>query len=131
MSRSNLPQCPLCYGPLEVIDVTPCYVCGHFPKEVAEFGVRDREYAEYTILGGLRLVLCALDMLEFTQYRPDYFGLPVGKKLRDRDLVLVHRLGTPSLGRDQYCPDCQYRLAFLRFIQAARDKHGTSTEEQG
>ncbi|WP_269308335.1 hypothetical protein [Oxalobacter vibrioformis] len=29
----------------------------------------------------------------------------------------------PTPGKDKFCPMCQHRLAFLRFIRASRNRH--------
>ncbi len=56
-------QCPVCYSPLEVRDVTPCFVCGGWPESVARFET-DAAFTEFRLPGGQPLVLCQHCKLE-------------------------------------------------------------------
>ena len=44
---------------------------------------------------------------------------------RERDNIIDREKMNPSLGKDKYCPECRRRLAFLKFVAAARELHST------
>ena len=52
----GMPQCPVCYSPLEVRDVTPCYICGGWPESVARFDPA-AAFTEYRLPNGQLLTL--------------------------------------------------------------------------
>ena len=58
-----LPQCPICYGPLEVRDVTPCSICGGWPEAVERFDPA-AEFREYRLPSGQDIALCRACQLE-------------------------------------------------------------------
>jgi hypothetical protein len=53
----GLSQCPVCYTPLEVRDVTPCCICGGWPETVARFD-EAAQFTEFRLPGGRAIVLC-------------------------------------------------------------------------
>ena len=116
--RMSESHCPLCYGSLETRVVAPCYDCGHDPRELQDLAEGQHDYDEVEVCG-VRAVLCDFCQADFPSYDPAYFGgrygVPIG-----RDMQVIRTLREPSPGVDKYCPTCQRRLAFLRFVQQAR-----------
>lgn len=115
-------HCLLCYEPLEIRDVAPCEICGGHPVSVEQFHSGEHTYTEYVVFG-LNLVLCkpcALDF-ELGSYDPDFFGLHAQTQVDYRDMRYLRELQAPKIEKDKYCPSCNCRLAFLRFVSRARD----------
>jgi len=50
-------QCPRCYAPLEVRDVTPCFICGGWAESVKHLQP-DAEFTEFRLPGDQLIVLC-------------------------------------------------------------------------
>jgi hypothetical protein len=119
-------HCPLCYAELEVIDVAPCMDCGHIPLEIEHASEGQHTYAEYRVVGDLSLTLCDLCMLEFGLNDPTYFGLPAGSKLGSDTIRFVPSMEDVQILKDKYCPNCRRRLAFLRFVERARQEHASN-----
>lgn len=109
-------QCPCCYSPLEIRDVTPCLVCGGWPESVARFSPAEL-FTEQKLPSGHTIVLCrACELEEFMVpggwgYRlaPDE-GLPVNA------LQPVRSVDSPRIGRDKFCPSCNLRQAFAEIV---------------
>jgi hypothetical protein len=109
-------QCPLCYSPLEVRDVAPCYVCGGWPDAVARFDPAAR-FAEYRLPGGQTLVLCrGCELEEFMVPGGWGFRLITEQTRPINALQLVRMVDRPELARDKFCPSCNLRLAFADVI---------------
>ena len=121
-------HCPICYSALEVRDVAPCYDCGHGPEELEHFAEKKHTYAEMCVLG-IDIILCYFCQVDFSSYNPTYFGRARRIHLGG-ELTFVRDVLNPSPGKDKYCPSCGRRLAFLRFLAAARtlDEPGITTE---
>ena len=115
-------QCPICYTELESVICTPCHDCGHMEKQVEAFQEREEVYTVYEVDGELRLQLCGFCAVDFGSYEASYFGLPQGKSIGYEQLEFVASLENPSLEKDNYCPECNRRLKFLRFVEAMREK---------
>jgi hypothetical protein len=116
MSESN---CPICYGPLEVREVAPCWSCGADPVELVHLAERRHEYAEVRVLG-VNIVLCSVCRLDFWSYDSTHFAR--GPEFRlGKDMVFVRDVLSPKPGKDKYCAHCRGRLAFLRFLAAVRE----------
>jgi hypothetical protein len=60
---------------------------------------------------------------DFGSFRPEYFGLPHGTKLGFGEMQFVREASEVFIGRDKFCPQCDLRLAFLKFVVAARELH--------
>jgi hypothetical protein len=112
-------QCPCCFTSLEVRDVTPCDVCGGWPESVTRFNPA-AEYTEYRLPSGRTIVLCrACELEEFMVpggwgYRlAPHEGLPLNALQR------VRSVESPRIGRDQFCPTCNIRLAFASVVAAS------------
>lgn len=113
MSQS---QCPVCYSPLEVRDVTSCFVCGGWDRPVATATV-SAEFTEFRLPDGQPLVLCRGCELEELMVPVGWgYQLVPGEKLPVNAMQRVRTVTTPSLGRDKFCPTCNLRLAFLKLI---------------
>lgn len=109
-------QCPICYSPLEVREVTPCFVCGGWPEVVARFDPTD-SFTEYLLPSGQRLVLCRACQLEDFMV-PGGWGarLVPGERLPTNGLRWVQAVQEPQRGRDKFCPVCNVRLAFAEVL---------------
>jgi hypothetical protein len=116
-------HCPLCYSELEVIDVAPCMDCGNIPGEIKHALEGQHTYAVFRVFGDLSLVLCELCMLEFALYDPTYFGLPTGAKISLDKMHFLRAIEDAQIRKDKYCPNCLRRLAFLKFVDQARQQH--------
>jgi hypothetical protein len=113
-------QCPICYGPLEIREVAPCDDCGHNPRELKEFEEGYHSYSEYEVFPGLYLTLCNFCDADFASYDSTYFGLPRGTRVGIGRMKFVRQLNNVSRGKDKFCPACNHRLTFLRFVSHAR-----------
>ena len=118
-------HCPLCYTPLEVRDVVPCWVCGHRPEEIDHALSGRHRYAEMRILGDLSAVWCDFCQVDFGSFAPQFFGLAKGSKIGFEHMYFVRSVDV-HIGKDKYCPQCGYRLAFLNFVDEARRQHKQS-----
>jgi hypothetical protein len=110
-------QCPICFTPLEVRDVTPCFICGGQPEMVERFSP-DADFREWRMPGAQLIVLChGCELEEFMV--PGGWGYRLGLPayaLPVNALQSVRHLEQPSLGRDKFCPNCKLRLAFLEVV---------------
>jgi hypothetical protein len=111
-------HCPLCYGPLEVRDVAPCYDCGHDSKELDHLAEGRHTYAEMRVFG-INIILCSFCQVDFSSYAASYFGRSQRVGL-GRGMVFVRDVTATSPAKDKFCPTCGHRLAFLRFLAEAR-----------
>ena len=118
-------QCPLCFGGLEVREVAPCEECGGDPQEIDHFRQGKHTYQRFEVFAGLELTLCNFCMVDFGSYDPTFFGLPQGSHVGFERMRFVQDVPNPTLGKDKYCPGCRRRLAFLKFVAAARELHST------
>ena len=109
-------QCPVCYSPLEVRDVAPCYICGGWPESVAWFD-QTAAFTEFRLPGGQSLVLCrGCELEEFMVPGGWGYRLAPGQKVPVNALRRVRGVEGPRLGPDKFCPACNVRLAFLAVI---------------
>lgn len=81
-------------------------------------------YAEMRIFGNLSVVLCNFCQVDFGSFHPDYFGLPRNARIGYEKMQFVRAVPEVFIGKDKYCPQCNLRLAFLKFVVAARELHG-------
>lgn len=113
-------HCPICFTPLEIREVAPCYDCGHMDRELAELAEGRHTYSEYRIFG-LPVVLCDFCDADFGSYKPGYLGLPDHERLAPNCLEFVREVDpTSQAHHDKYCPLCRHRLAFLQFLAEVR-----------
>lgn len=120
---SEVTHCPLCFAQLEVRDVAPCAECGHNPDEIEHALAGMHTYAEMRIFGDLSVVLCNYCQLDFGSFDSIFFGVPDGKRIGYEHMQHVRDITDIQIGKDKYCPDCYYRLAFLDFVARAREFH--------
>jgi hypothetical protein len=86
--------------------------------ELEHLAAGRHSYAEMRAFG-VNVVLCNFCRVDFSSYDPTYFGrTPVIRP--EREMTFVRDVLNPSPGKDKYCASCGHRLAFLRFLEAAR-----------
>jgi hypothetical protein len=100
--------------------VAPCFDCGHAAAELQELAAGEHTYHRYRVFGQ-EIVLCDFCDADFGSYYPSHFGLP-GKTPGEAkyELDLIAPVDHPQPAKDFVCENCKYRLAFLRFLAAAR-----------
>lgn len=116
-------NCPLCYYELETREVAPCDECGGSPGEIEHFVSGKHTFADYEIFPPLQLTLCNFCDVDFGSFDPTYFGLPRSVRIGYQYMRLIQPVREPALGRDKFCPSCNRRLSFLRFVAQARQQH--------
>ncbi len=112
-------RCPICYGELEVREVTPCFDCGGEPKELEHLAEGKHIYSE-VVAFGIPIILCDFCLVDFSSYDPEYFNRPKGTTMGVGEFTFVRELRDAKVEKDKYCAACRRRLAFLRFVSAAR-----------
>ena len=112
-------NCPICGGALQSREIAPCYDCGDRPSELEELRRAEHRYRWYRVFGQ-RIVLCDFCDADFGSYFPEYFGLPPGP-CGDYGLEPLEPVAHPKPAIDACCSTCKHRLAFLLFLQAARE----------
>ena len=95
------------------------------PQEIEHFRVGKHTYQRFEVFADLELTLCNFRMLDFGSYDPTFFGLPRGSRVGFEGMRFVRDVSNPTLGKDKYCSECCRRLAFLKFVAAARELHST------
>jgi hypothetical protein len=75
------------------------------------------------VLGGIEATLCDFCMVDFGSQDPQYFGLAPGTRIGFETMQFVRDVPATQ-GKDQFCPTCGHRLAFLRLVIASRERHG-------
>lgn len=113
-----MEQCPVCYGKLEVRDCTPCDDCGGDPAELLDFKNEVHTYTTYEVADGLRLTLCDFCAVDFGSYTPEYLG---DKKFEISSFGFIKQLDNPQVVKDKFCPECEKRLTFLKFVAEVRE----------
>src|SRR5438067_12841062 len=101
------PQCPVCYTPLEVREVTPCFICGGWPGMVERFDP-SADFGEYTLPNGGRIVMCrgcTLEEFMVPGGLSERLGLPP-HPLPVHALQFLHDVERPQVVRDKFCPGC-------------------------
>jgi len=69
---------------------------------------------------GIPIVVCDFCLVDFSSYDPTFFNRPRGAKRGLGEFVEVREITNPSRGKDKFCPVCERRLAFLRFLSRVR-----------
>lgn len=118
LKKMKETHCPLCYTELIVRDTSPCMECG--ADEFEQDHYKDHEYKEYELYFGQRLILCDFCDVDFGSYDPTYFGFPKGKRVGLEDWNFIKDVTDKELRKDKYCPNCNHRLAFLKFLDVCR-----------
>jgi|KBSMisStaDraftv2_1062788.scaffolds.fasta_scaffold50604_4 hypothetical protein len=117
-------NCPICYEPLEVLDVSPCMDCGCLATDLDHASAGKHTYAEYRIFGDLSLVLCDFCSVDFSSYDPTYFGLQRGARIGPGERAWQFVRDVPAvIAKDKCCTHCNRRLKFLEFLLHARELH--------
>lgn len=120
MSHSH---CPICSTELQVIDVAPCWDCGHLPRELEELKKEEHTYSVFRVFETHEVVLCDFCDADFGSYLPSYFGLPDTGHVIGDHLEFVRDLPKPWLPtKDKFCPECAHRLKFLNLRQTILDE---------
>jgi hypothetical protein len=113
-------ECPLCSADMEVRNVAPCEECGGDPESLDRFGAKNQTYHLVRVLGGRELVLCTGCMLDFGSLDPNFLGVPAGAHYGFENMEIVREINAAAIRADNYCPECEYRLKFLRFVKDVR-----------
>ena len=116
-------RCPVCDSVMEIRTVAPCFDCGHRESELHELAAGEHEYHLFTVFGQ-EIVLCDFCDADFGSYYPSYFGLPGATPGEvNYDLDLIELVENPQPSTDYVCDSCHHRLAYLKFLAAARRLH--------
>ena len=94
-------------------------------EQIEHFRQRKHTYQRFEVFAGLELTLCNFCIVDFGSYDPTFFGLPRDSQVGFERMRFVQEAPNPTLGKDKYCPACRRRLAFLKFVAAARELHVT------
>jgi hypothetical protein len=122
MAKPKYTHCPLCYTELEQIDVAPCAECGHLAEEIEHALAGKHTYSEMRIFGDLSIVVCNFCQVDFDSFLPEYFALTPKAKFGFAEMQFVRGVDV-FIGKDKFCSECHQRLAFLKFVAAAREIH--------
>ena len=95
--------------------------CGGHPEELDHLQEERHTYQTMRIFGGFEVVLCNFCMVDFGSADPTYFGLPPGTRIGFEKMQFVRDLPA-TRGKDQFCPACNHRLAFLRVVAESRER---------
>ena len=114
--------CPLCYTALLFKKVSPCGECGADDFELKHF--EEHQYHEYVLYHELRLVLCDFCVVDFGSFDPTYFGFEKGKRIGYEDFEMLREISSNKLIKGKYCPECNYNLPFLKFVNQCRISNG-------
>lgn len=123
-------NCPICNDDMITIEVAPCYDCGHLAIEIDEMKKGEHEYYHYKIFD-VDIVLCDFCDADFDSYEPRYFGL---SDAHPQDYPFSEnrtRIKKIETQKDDYCENCQHRLAFLRFLKTVRETNKNSKQIAG
>jgi hypothetical protein len=109
-------QCPCCFSPLEVRDVTPCDVCGGWPESITRFNTLP-VYSEYRFPSGHTVVLCQACVLEEFMVPSGWgYRLALGEGLPINSLQRVRAIQSPRIRPDKFCETCNLRLSFAIIV---------------
>ena len=95
--------------------------CGGHPEELDHLQEERHTYQTMRIFGGFEVVLCNFCMVDFGSTDPTYFGLPPGTRIGFEKMQFVRDVPA-TRGKDQFCPACNHRLAFLRVVAQSRER---------
>lgn len=112
----NPAQCPICFGPLEPRDVTPCHICGGRPESVAGFDPT-ATFTQFRLPSGHGVTLCrACELEEFMVPGGWGYRLVPRESLPVKGLRRVRAIDSPQLVREKFCQACDLRLAFAEVV---------------
>jgi hypothetical protein len=115
-------QCPVCFAPLEVRDVTPCFICGGW-QPMTERLDPQAKFRAWRLPSGETLVLCHGCELEDFMVKGGW-GYRLGlraKPLPLNDLQFLKVISMHASVKDKYCPQCKLPLAFLKIVAASME----------
>ena len=75
-------------------------------------------YAEYLLFGST-IVLCDFCRVDFDSYAPSYFGRRAVPRY-SQQMQFSKDVEAETVW-DKFCPSCERRLAFLRFLAHAKE----------
>jgi len=84
------------------------------PVELEHLKDGKHKYAELELFGAT-LVLCDFCQADFDSYAPSYFRR-TGRPRFSKQMHVLRDVTEPAMSKDKYCPNCNRRLAFLRFL---------------
>jgi hypothetical protein len=119
---TKFTHCPLCFSELEEKDVAPCAECGHIEGEIEHAQEGRHTFAEMRVFGGLSVVLCSFHQVDFASFQPEFLGLNSNARFGFKTMQFMREVPV-FIGKDKVCPQCNLRLAFLKFVVAARELH--------
>ncbi|MGH1426462.1 MAG: hypothetical protein ACRBEE_00830 [Arenicella sp.] len=125
----NITNCPVCFDELEVIETTPCMVCGHdkdkvslLKQDIAEKFQHDSfTFSTFRSFEKIECNLCDFCSLEFTSMDPEFFGFEKGKVMWPENFQFLTHIARPSVEYDKFCTQCNMRLSFIKFTKLLRE----------
>jgi hypothetical protein len=109
-------QCPVCYSPLEIRAVTPCFICGGWSDSVAQFDPA-AEFREYRLPQEPILILCRVCELEEFMVPGGWgYQLAPNENPPINALCWMRTVPAPQLSLDKFCPTCKLRRVFLEIL---------------
>lgn len=119
--------CPLCAGVMEPRSAAPCEKCGADSDSLARFNAGEESYYLVKILRSRELVLCAGCMVGFGELEPEFLAASQRSDYGFERMEIVRQVNG-SVRNDYFCPECGYRLKFLRFVKDLRTRAGRGTD---
>jgi hypothetical protein len=125
----KITNCPICYQNLEVVETTPCAVCGCdktrvavLKQDIKEKHIHDSfNFASYRAFEKIEVNLCNICTLEFTSFDPVFFGFSKDKKMWPDNFQLLEFIEKPQIEKDKFCKSCNMRFAFINFTLKLRE----------
>jgi hypothetical protein len=114
-------QCPICGEHLVLRDVAPCWDCGHDPVELQHLREKKHDYSQFRVFGH-EITLCSFCMVDFSSYKPEYFGLRGRPKigLGTKEFDELDHVKNPAIGKALVCIPCGHQLKFLNWLLDVR-----------
>ncbi|WP_223786561.1 hypothetical protein [Marinicella meishanensis] len=114
----NPDNCPNCYTPLEIREVTPCFVCGAWEGQVERLN-DSMPFTEYHIESGHHIILCdgcyLEEFLALQGHLASALNLPQTANTVSGFTITNLAVENKPL-KDKYCPNCMTRWALLKII---------------
>ena len=117
-----MENCPICFTELEIRECTPCYDCGwDIPTELEHLREGRHTYAVYEVIADLRITLCNTCAVDFSSYTSEYFGFQNAHLISLKNFSFIKDIRNPQSEFDKFCPTCNRRFKFLKFMQSIRE----------